>query len=296
MHARIATVFTRATRVASAAMLFALPVTTVSRTASDTNVRLYALDCGWAEFKDFGLGSDTGDYDGRPAELADPCFLIKHPKGWLLWDAGLPATLPLSVSGGVAPQDMMARLGFRTWTVRPLVDQLADLGLKPQDIDYLAFSHMHFDHVGNANLFTRATWILNRDELAWALADPPHGNMVPELFSAYRSANKKLIDGDLDVFGDGTVRILKAPGHTPGSSALLVTLAQAGPLLLSGDLYVTLEGRLHRHVPAGNADRAATLASMDRIETIVRLQHARVVVQHAPEDFARLPRAPHYLE
>jgi len=88
MHARSATVFTRATRLARVAMLFALPVTTVPRTVSDTNVRLYTLDCGRAEFKDFGLGSDTGDYDGRPAELADPCFLIKRPKGWLLWDAG----------------------------------------------------------------------------------------------------------------------------------------------------------------------------------------------------------------
>ena len=197
-------------------MMFALPVTTVSRTRSDATVRLYTLDCGHAEFTDFGLGSDTGDYDGRPAELADPCFLIKHPKGWLLWDAGLPAALPRSVSGGVAPQDMLAKLGFRTWIARPLVDQLADLGLEPRDIDYVAFSHMHFDHVGNANLFTRATWILNRD--------------------------------------------------------------------------------LHRHVPGGNADRAATLASMDRIEAIARVQHARVVVQHAPEDFARLPKAPRYLE
>ena len=92
MHARSATVFTRATRVARVAMLFALPVTTVPRTASDTNVRLYTLDCGRAEFKD-------------------------------LWDAGLSATLPLSVSGGVAAQDMLAKLGFRTWIVRPLVDQ-----------------------------------------------------------------------------------------------------------------------------------------------------------------------------
>lgn len=296
MHARVVAVFTRATRVAGMAMLFALPVFPVPRTASDTNVRLYVLDCGRAAFKDFGLGSDTGDYDGRPAELVDPCFLIRHPKGWLLWDAGLPATLPHSVSGGVAPQDMMARLGFRTWIVRPLTDQLADLGLKPRDIDYVAFSHMHFDHVGNANLFTRATWILNRDELAWALADPPHVSMAPELFSGYASAKKKLIDGDFDVFGDGTVRILKAPGHTPGSGVLLVKLAEAGPILLSGDLYVTLEGRLYRHVPGGNADRAATLASMDRIETIVRLQHARVVVQHAPDDFARLPKVPQYLE
>jgi len=120
MHARIVTMFIRATRVVGAAMMFALPITTVSRTRADANVRLYTLDCGYAEFKDFGLGSDTGDYDGRPAELVDPCFLIKHPKGWLLWDAGLPVTLPRSVSGGVAPQDMLAKLGFRTWIAPPL--------------------------------------------------------------------------------------------------------------------------------------------------------------------------------
>ena len=80
MHARIITMLTRAARVAGAAMMFALPVTTVSRTRSDATVRLYALDCGHAEFKDFGLGSDTGDYDGRPAELADPSSSSNIPK------------------------------------------------------------------------------------------------------------------------------------------------------------------------------------------------------------------------
>ncbi|MBA2675971.1 N-acyl homoserine lactonase family protein [Ramlibacter sp.] len=264
--------------------------------AAAPGVRLYTLDCGGAEFADFGLASDTGAQDGRPARLANPCFLVRHPAGWLLWDAGLPPQLPAAVTRGVPPADMLRELGFRAWAGPPLADQLRALSLKPNDIRYIAFSHLHFDHTGNANLFPGATWILQRAELAWALAEPPPVSMVPELFSGWRSADKRMIDGDADVFGDGSVRILRAPGHTPGSSVLLLRLAGGGSVLLSGDLYLTLEGRAHGHVPAVNADRAATLASMERIETIARRTGARVVVQHAPEDFNLLPKLPAFLE
>lgn len=259
-------------------------------------VRLYTLDCGGAEFADFGVAADTGEEDGRPARLANPCFLVRHPAGWLLWDAGLPQQLPASLTRGVAPADMLRELGFRAWGGPPLEGQLRTLGLAPGDIRYLAFSHLHFDHTGNANLFPRATWILQRAELAWALSDPSPVSMVPELFSGWRDADKRMIDGDADVFGDGSVRILRAPGHTPGSSVLLLRLAGGGSVLLSGDLYLTLEGREHGHVPAINADRAATLASMQRIEAIAKRTGARVIVQHAPADFARLPRIPAFLE
>jgi N-acyl homoserine lactone hydrolase len=263
---------------------------------ADAGVRLYVLDCGHAEFADFGVASDTGEADGRPATLADPCFLVRHPRGWLLWDAGLPERLPSALTGGVAPEQTLQKLGFRTWVDVPLVQQLHMLGLQPRDITHLAFSHLHFDHVGNANLFTAATWILNRAELAWAQASPPHVSMVPELFSGWRQARTHMIDGDHDVFGDGTVGILKAPGHTPGSSVLLVRLGKAGPVLLSGDLYLTLEGRHHALVPAVNENRADTLASMQRIEALARRLGARVVVQHDPVEFERLPRPPAFLE
>ena len=264
--------------------------------ATDGDIRLYTLDCGHGEFKDFSAASDTGDFDGQHAILADPCFLIRHPKGWLLWDAGNPATLPASITGGLGAQEIYDRMGIRVWVDRPLVDQLSDLGLKPDDINYVAFSHLHFDHVGNANLFTHATWILNRAELAWALDKPAHVSVVPELFSSYKSVSTQMIDGDYDVFGDGRVRILKTPGHTPGSSVLLLMLNKSGAVLLSGDLYLTLEGREKLQVPTVNADRAATLASMNRVEAIVRRLHARVVVQHSPEDFARLPQLPGFLD
>jgi N-acyl homoserine lactone hydrolase len=254
---------------------------------ADTGIdlRLYALDCGHAEFKDFSAASDTGAHDGRPAVLADPCFLVRHPKGWLLWDAGLPQQLPAALQGAA---------GFRVWHERGLLEQLASIGLKRADVGYLAFSHLHFDHVGQAALFDRATWILQRAEVAWAEQAPSPVSMVPELFSAYKRAQVRWIDGDADVFGDGSVRILKAPGHTPGSSVLLLRLPRHGAVMLSGDLYLTLEGRLEHQVPAVNASRADTLASMQRIEQIAQRLHARLVIQHAPEDFERLPRPPAY--
>ncbi|RZJ13789.1 MAG: N-acyl homoserine lactonase family protein [Rubrivivax sp.] len=266
-----------------APLLIALPGLTLAQPAPP--LRLYALDCGHAEFQDFAAASDTGAYDGRRAVLADPCFLVKHPKGWLLWDAGLPPEMPPALSG--LP-------GFRVSYGRPLVEQLAANGLKPEQVNHLAFSHLHFDHVGNASLFKRATWLLQRAEVDWAERSPAPVSMLPELFAGYRQATVRWIDGDADVFGDGSVRILKAPGHTPGSSVLLLQLPKHGPVLLSGDLYLTLEGRLERHVPAVNADRAATLASMQRIEEIAARLHARIVIQHAPEDFERLPKPPSY--
>jgi glyoxylase-like metal-dependent hydrolase (beta-lactamase superfamily II) len=176
-----------------------------------------------------------------------------------------------------------------------LVDQLARLGLKPADIDCLAFSHWHEDHTGNANLFDKATWILQRKELAAATGHtpPPFEPLAP--VSAWRAANKRIIDGDADVFGDGTVRLLLMPGHTPGHQALEIRLPHAGVVLLSGDLYHSRENRRFRRVPRINNDRAATLASMDRFEAIAARDHARVVIQHDPRDIALLPRFPDYL-
>jgi glyoxylase-like metal-dependent hydrolase (beta-lactamase superfamily II) len=91
------------------------------------------------------------------------------------------------------------------------------------------------------------------------------------------------------------VRIVSAPGHTPGSAVLWIELAH-GPVVLSGDLWISRRGRAERWVPRVNADRAATLSSMARIERLVRRTHPRVVVQHDPEDFAALPKIPRFLE
>lgn len=251
-------------------------------------VRLYALDCGTAVFTDLSAFSDTGDYDGHAGALQASCFLIRHPKGDLLWDAGLGDRLAATPGGVQLPR-------FKAVVNKTLESQLAAIGLTYGDIKYFAFSHGHGDHLGNANAIGAATWIVNRKELAWIESTPAPPRTDAKLIAARDPAKTILIDGDYDVFGDGSVKILATPGHTPGHQVLLVSLKKSGAVLLSGDLFHTHANREHRRMPVFNVDRADTLASIDRVEAIVRNRHARVVIQHAPEDLKALPAAPGYL-
>ncbi len=220
-------------------------------------IRLYAVDCGTLSFKDMSMFSDTGKYDGKTGSIIDPCFVIRHPSGVLVWDTGLGDSL--------AGKQVPANADGVTLHVREkLVDQLAKINLKPADVTFVAFSHFHLDHTGNANLFGSATWILNEAELAWALGKPTPPVVGVDSISGYRTAKTRLISGDYDVFGDGTVRILKAPGHTPGHQVLLLKLAHAGPVLLSGDLY---HMRSDRPAPGSNDPQVMT-TNIDRAESL----------------------------
>lgn len=258
------------------------------------DIRLYALDCGHLKVNDMSIYSDTGDYDGQPGEMVNPCFLIGGAKGMLLWDTGIGDEIAEHENG----VDIDG--GFHLDVPVPLTAQLKELGLTAKDITYVAFSHFHLDHTGNANLFDSSTWIVNKTELDWALTKPTPFGVDPSTFSAYKTVKTKMIDNDYDVFGDGTVRILKAPGHTPGMQVLQVKLKRSGTVILSGDLYHIRANRAGRRIPRVNYSRAETLASIDRIETILkrieaRGASARLVIQHEPRDFESLPRLPEYL-
>lgn len=254
-----------------------------------TDIRVYVLDCGRIDARDMGMFDDSGALDRKPGMMSVPCFLIRHPKGILLWETGLGDAI------ADRPDGIDFTPGVHGSVRTRLVDQLKVLGLKPSGIGYVAFSHWHIDHTGNANLFGRATWILQRRELTAATGPtpPPFESLAP--VTAYRNAKVRLVDGDADVFGDGSVQLLLLPGHTPGHQALQLRLSQAGAVLLSGDLYHSREARRLRRVPKVNVDRAATLASMDRFEVIAARTHARVVIQHDPRDVALLPHFPAYL-
>jgi N-acyl homoserine lactone hydrolase len=259
-----------------------------------SSVRLYAFDCGRIDFKDMALFSDTGEYDGKSGSLVDPCFLIRHPKGILLWDTGLGDAL-------LGHNDPANDAGVTLRVRARLLDQLASIGIAPSNVTYVAFSHFHLDHTGNANAFPDATWILNKAELDWALAavTPPVVDL--KSFSAYKTVATQMVSGDYDVFHDGTVRILHAPGHTPGHQVLLLKLAKSGPVLLSGDLYHLRSDRPRAGEKAArvmpiNTSRAESLASVDRIETILKNTHARLIIQHDPDDYKLLPVSPAYLE
>lgn len=252
-------------------------------------IRLYTLDCGRFVMPDMGFFTESGKPNGVAKTLADPCFLIKHPRGTLLWDTGLPESISQSKDGLATP------LG-REFVDVPLTAQLKTLSLKPSDITFVGFSHLHGDHAGNANMFTTSTWLLNRRELEAALKTPPPVGVDPAVFSEHKNVKIKLLETDEDVFGDGSVRILQTPGHTAGHQSLLVELAGAGTVILSGDLAHTLDNWKNHVVPGFNNDREKTLASMGRIEALLKEKHARFVVQHSEEDFHALPRFPAHLE
>jgi N-acyl homoserine lactone hydrolase len=251
-------------------------------------VRLYTLDCGRIQVKDMGAFSDTGEYAGKSGKVVDPCFVIRHPKGTLLWDTGLGDKLTES-KGGIDIE------GGHIQVDATLLDQLKAIGLTPADITYLSFSHTHFDHTGNANEFPGATWILNKTEIAWAESRP--GAFVNlDSFSGYKTAKTQMIDGDYDVFGDHSVVILKTPGHTPGHQSLELILKKSGVVILSGDLWHLRDNYRFHRVPANNTERADTLASIDRISSILKNTKGRLVIQHDPGDFEALPKATDYLD
>ncbi|MGH7572342.1 MAG: N-acyl homoserine lactonase family protein [Gemmatimonadota bacterium] len=247
--------------------------------------KLYVFDCGRIQFDSIAVfGIQDNETDVR--ELIVPCFVIEHEKGRLLWNAGLSSSL--AETEGWQEKD-----GARARLDRTLPEQLADLGLGMDDFDYASFSHMHFDHVGAANELEGATIIMQKAEYDAAFADSVTvPGFVPASYAGLQDEEFLIIEGDHDVFGDGTVRIISTPGHTPGHQSLFIDLPRTGPVVLSGDLYHFRLSREDRRVPGFNVDPEATLASMDRLENLVEETGAELWIEHELAHFDQLEKAP----
>lgn len=250
-------------------------------------LRLYVFECGRLTFDDvtrFSIDNDETDV----RELVVPCYVVEHPAGRMLWDGGLPSAY---VDADARPEN--ARLD------RTLSDQLAalDLGFDLTTLDYVAFSHLHYDHIGVANEVAGATWLVQRPEYdAMFVAPDTVPSARPALYENLRDAETVILDGDHDVFGDGRVRILSAPGHTPGHQVLFLDLAETGPLVLSGDLYHFRVSREQRRVPTFNFDAEMTLASMEKVEAFVAEVGATFWIEHDYALFRQLDTAPAYYQ
>jgi glyoxylase-like metal-dependent hydrolase (beta-lactamase superfamily II) len=254
--------------------------------ASDPpSIAIWRLDCGEIQMNDASPLSDTGAYAGQARRLTDSCYLIQHDRDLLLWDAGLP----LSLKGKPTNKDPISP----TLSI-DLTSQLAKIGFRPADVSKLGVSHYHFDHVGQAANFPTATLLIGARDWAALHADPLPFGADRALLGPWIDGTSKVdpIDGDRDIFGDGSVVILSMPGHTPGSQALLVRLPKSGPVLLSGDV-VHLEAQWQLGaVPSWNTERADSLASMDRLRKTATTLGANIIVQHDPADISKLAAFP----
>ena len=268
-----------------------------TETSSVEALQLVKLDCGSIYVSDLDVFSSAGDYAGKTDTFTDTCWLIRHPEGNLLWDLGLPAML---TSQGEQTTGI-----YTVSMEQTIAEQLAGMNLSMSDLDYVAISHSHFDHIGQADLIDteNTTWLVNQTEYDVMFPEPEVSDETPDedgeeadtlsQFPQFEPLTPEIISDNYDVFGDGSVIIFMTPGHTPGHSSLLVNLPETGPVLLTGDLYHRSESRELKRVPKFNSSEEETRASMEAFEAKADALGAKVIIQHESTDTEDLPKVMH---
>lgn len=244
--------------------------------------KMWRLDCGTIRVNDLNVFSDTQSYPGQTRDLVGSCYLINVGDAYMLWDTGLPAAQKGAALDPSKP--MSPRLN------RTIVEQLAELGIKPEQIGLIGISHYHYDHTGQAADFPKAKLIIGAGDLKVARSNEAVGKPIAPWLA--EGAKVEGVEGDKDLFGDGSVIMLNLTGHTPGHHGLLVKLPKMGAVLLSGDVAHFRENLDSDGVPTFNVDRADSLAAMDRFRKLAKALKATLIIQHDPRDVAKLPAFP----
>jgi N-acyl homoserine lactone hydrolase len=252
---------------------------------------MYVIDCGETQAKDLSPWTTPAD-NGKPYVFSNNCYLIKHAKGWLLWDSGFPDRFASLPNGQPNPRG--TTIGFLK---KPLAESLKEIGVAPADIAHFAMSHSHGDHSGNANMFAASTLYMQTAEYDVVFGpEPQRYNFISAYFEKLRNAKTVKLNGDHDVFGDGSVIIKSTPGHTQGHQALFVRLPKSGPVLLSGDFVHLMGNWQAKRSPSINFDKEQTLRSMDQMDAFIKSTGARLWINHDREQSATIPKAPAFVE
>ena len=275
----------------ASAVLLLLAACASSELKQPSVERMYVISCGENHTRDLSRWT-PGENVGKAHVFGDYCYLIKHAKGWMLWDTGIADRIAAMPNGMPNAQGTIT-----AFMQAPLSESLKQLGVAPADIGYFAMSHSHADHSGNANLFSASTIYMQQAEYD-ALFGPDAAKSGLPLANFEKLKGSKFVRllGDHDVFGDGSVIIKSTPGHTPGHQSLLLRLPKRGPVLLTGDLVHLQYSWENNIVPGFNFDVAQTRRSLEEMKAYAKATGAQVWVNHDKEQHAGIPKAPAYVE
>jgi len=268
--------------VAGVAIAFALAAPAGAQDKPGTVERIYVMECGQGSAPDQSRWS-PGVNEGKPFDMVTNCYLIKHAQGWMIWETGVGDTFASLQEGRVGQQ------GAPSWKLaKTLISQLDEIGVRPSDVRYVAVSHTHGDHIGNVELFPKAMLLVQKAEYEWP--NPLGvGRFRPE-----HPVTK--LEGDRDVFGDGSVTIVSTPGHTPGHQSILIKLPKAGAILISGDAAHFKDNWDNRRVPAFNVDKEKSLASMQRMADLLAQHKAQLWIHHDRAQSDSQKKSPAYYD
>jgi N-acyl homoserine lactone hydrolase len=214
-----------------------------------------------------------------------PCFLIEHPRGLVLFDTGIipeASEDPLSV---YSPETL--EFNHLRYDPAQRVDrQIEALGYTVEDVKHVVLSHLHDDHTGGLRFFPHADIWIGEGELPHAYwPHPPQRNLFRYRdIDPARDFTWHELPGDHDLFGDGSVIVLRFPGHTPGSSGLLVRLPSRN-LILTGDA-VHLRAAVEKTMPMGTDwNTAESVRSIRRMKRLAASTPAEIWIGHDPQDW-----------
>jgi N-acyl homoserine lactone hydrolase len=235
------------------------------------------------------LSSGTLEFGG--VEVPVPFFLIRHPDGDVVVDGGNPLAVARDARAhwGALAEQFRAHMSED----QHCVAQLAGLGIAPESVALLVQTHLHIDHTGALGHCPGATIVVHSRELAAArAAGPPQASGYVHADYEQPGLRWREIDGELDLFGDGTVRLLETPGHSAGHVSLLLELQETGPVLLTADACDNAEQWDGSRPPRAHSSMDDALRSRERLRELAHDTGALLIFGHDAEQFSGLRHAP----
>jgi glyoxylase-like metal-dependent hydrolase (beta-lactamase superfamily II) len=248
------------------------------------SLNVYAFTCGWLTVPAALL---LAGENGR-LTVPVPAYLIEHPKGRVIFDSGLHVDTQTDADRRLGRLAPFHTVGFRPGEEIAARLQLLDVG--PDQVDFIINSHLHFDHSGGNEQLPNATLLIQRRE--WEAAHD--ADLIERVYydpHDYDHGHRlQMIDGEHDVFGDGSVVCIPTHGHTPGHQSLRVRLGGA-EVVMTGDACYLRRTLENLHLPTTMYDREQMLESLRRLRAM-RDAGAMVITGHDPEMWQTIPQAP----